>query len=602
MLDGLTPPPLPDPLARLSLSAPLLLPVSSRLSCSLVQLGLVLMEGPTDRSWALRKEAVSITRSETAVLPATTSPASSIAATTLSTASQSSAALTAAPVEVNTPEQAKRKKRAIQMAAIEKTRPPRDRSNRTRPAQDRKRAEIRALRSTIRCTSVLPHDLDRIREQLGEKCSEAMMKRRFEEIKELPSGIMDSEKVLRSQWEAGVQEAFARWEAYKVDVLPRDLDHIREQLEQLGWATPRLGKFTSNPSFGESTKHSAMMKRRFEEIKELPSGTMDRSELLRSKWRAGMQEAFARWEAYKVETERSHAPAACNTPTSAADAGGAAIPSGNDAALALIRWSDESLGDSDGPGGTYRRTTEVLVVETGSGWALPYCGLQATEGSASCSSSPVRPVDHGDALALDAAHGLSRRLLGVDPLDLQTAYVPRTAHLASAAPLFVVCSRWDGELQPSSLADWRWMSIPVAASGLDPYTAPLLLALQPRTAPAAPAIDPPARSSKSLGMPTQPRTAPAAPAIDPPARSSKSLGMPTIKLDETDTVRLRFAVGDRVECNCGQWQIGTVIKLFYTQQSFPAGVCAPYQVKLDSGRKVFAKHDVDSMIRPTRAQ
>ena len=290
-----------------------------------------------------------------------------------------------------------------------------------------------------------------------------------------------------------------------------------------------------------------------------------------------MQEAFARWEAYKVETERSHAPAACNTPTSAADAGGAAIPSGNDAALALIRWSDESLGDSDGPGGTYRRTTEVLVVETGSGWALPYCGLQATEGSASCSSSPVRPVDHGDALALDAAHGLSRRLLGVDPLDLQTAYVPRTAHLASAAPLFVVCSRWDGELQPSSLADWRWMSIPVAASGLDPYTAPLLLALQPRTAPAAPAID-------------------------PPARSSKSLGMPTIKLDETDTVRLRFAVGDRVECNCGQWQIGTVIKLFYTQQSFPAGVCAPYQVKLDSGRKVFAKHDVDSMIRPTRAQ
>ena len=71
----------------------------------------------------------------------------------------------------------------------------------------------------------------------------------------------------------------------------------------------------------------------------------------------------------------------------------------------------------------------------------------------------VRPAgDARDALALDAAHGLSRRLLGVDPLDLQTAYVPRTAHLASAAPLFVVCSRWDGELQPSSLADWRWMS------------------------------------------------------------------------------------------------------------------------------------------------
>ena len=124
----------------------------------------------------------------------------------------------------------------------------------------------------------------------------------------------------------------------------------------------------------------------------------------------------------------------------------------------------------------------------------------------------------------------------------------------------------------------------------------------PCTAPAAPTPDLPARSSNSLGMPTQPRTAPAAPAIDPPARSSKSLGMPTIKLDETDTVRLRFAVGDRVECNCGQWQIGTIIKIFYTQKSFPAGMWAPYLVKLDSGRKVFAKHDVDSMIRPTRAQ
>jgi hypothetical protein len=183
------------------------------------------MEGPTDRSSALRKEAVSITRSESAILPATTSPASSIAATTLSTASQSSAALTAAPVEVNTPEQAKRKKRAIQMAAIEKTRPHRDRSNRTRPAQDRKRAEIREQRALN-----FKIGLDRIREQLGEKCSEAMMKRRFEEMKELPSGIMDTSDVLRSKWEDGVQEAFARWEADKVDVLPRDLDRIREQL------------------------------------------------------------------------------------------------------------------------------------------------------------------------------------------------------------------------------------------------------------------------------------------------------------------------------------------------------------------------------------
>ena len=166
------------------------------------------MEGATDRSSALRLEALSITRSESAILPATT------------TTSQSSAALTAAPVEVNTPEQAKRRQRAIQKAAHEKTRAPRDRSNRTRPAQDRKRAEIReqrALNFKIGYIDVRPHDLDRIREQLGEKCSEAMMKRRFEEMKELPSGIMDTSEVLRAKWEAGVQEAEATWKAYKAE-------------------------------------------------------------------------------------------------------------------------------------------------------------------------------------------------------------------------------------------------------------------------------------------------------------------------------------------------------------------------------------------------
>ena len=178
------------------------------------------MEGATDRSSALRMEALSITRSESAILPATTSPASSIAATTLSTASQSSAALTAAPVEVNTPEQAKRRQRAIQKAAHEKTRAPRDRSNRTRPAQDRKRAEIReqrALQRREQSLNVWPYDLHRIREQLGEKYSETMMKQRFEEMKTLPSGIMDTSEVLRAKWEAGVQEAEATWKAYKAE-------------------------------------------------------------------------------------------------------------------------------------------------------------------------------------------------------------------------------------------------------------------------------------------------------------------------------------------------------------------------------------------------
>ena len=166
------------------------------------------MEGATDRSSALRMEALSITRSESAILPATT------------TTSQSSAALTAAPVEVNTPEQAKRRQRAIQKAAHEKTRAPRDRSNRTRPAQDRKRTEIReqrALQRREQSLNVWPYDLHRIREQLGEKYSETMMKQRFEEMKTLPSGIMDTSEVLRAKWEAGVQEAEATWKAYKAE-------------------------------------------------------------------------------------------------------------------------------------------------------------------------------------------------------------------------------------------------------------------------------------------------------------------------------------------------------------------------------------------------
>ena len=56
-----------------------------------------------------------------------------------------------------------------------------------------------------------------------------------------------------------------------------------------------------------------------------------------------------------------------------------------------------------------------------------------------------------------------------------------------------------------------------------------------------------------------------------------------IVIADKDTVQLRFQVGDRVECNCGSWAPGAIVKLFYTQSSFPAGKCAPYQIKLDGG-------------------
>jgi G3E family GTPase len=71
----------------------------------------------------------------------------------------------------------------------------------------------------------------------------------------------------------------------------------------------------------------------------------------------------------------------------------------------------------------------------------------------------------------------------------------------------------------------------------------------------------------------------------------------TMKMSDAETVKLRFAVGDRVECNCGQWKPGTITKHFYTQSSFPEGMCVPYQVRLDEGKLIFAPQDVDRVVR-----
>ena len=62
---------------------------------------------------------------------------------------------------------------------------------------------------------------------------------------------------------------------------------------------------------------------------------------------------------------------------------------------------------------------------------------------------------------------------------------------------------------------------------------------------------------------------------------------------------LRFKVGDRVKCcvDEGRWASGTVIKLWYTEDSFAQGFYAPYQVELDEGRLVFAPEDSDGCVR-----
>ena len=61
--------------------------------------------------------------------------------------------------------------------------------------------------------------------------------------------------------------------------------------------------------------------------------------------------------------------------------------------------------------------------------------------------------------------------------------------------------------------------------------------------------------------------------------------------------KLRFKPGDRVLCNCGEWEAGIITGLWYREDEWPRGQYAPYQVKLDSGDMICAPNDVDECIR-----
>lgn len=65
---------------------------------------------------------------------------------------------------------------------------------------------------------------------------------------------------------------------------------------------------------------------------------------------------------------------------------------------------------------------------------------------------------------------------------------------------------------------------------------------------------------------------------------------------------LRYDVGTRVMCRIGpnaerDWTSGVITQLWYTQKNWPEGSYAPYKVKLDDGRKIFAPGDIDQVIR-----
>jgi len=64
------------------------------------------------------------------------------------------------------------------------------------------------------------------------------------------------------------------------------------------------------------------------------------------------------------------------------------------------------------------------------------------------------------------------------------------------------------------------------------------------------------------------------------------------------TDELTYKVGDRVKCNCGQWETGTVVKLWYRELLWETGRYSPYQVKLDSGNLIYVPRDTAVFIKP----
>ena len=61
----------------------------------------------------------------------------------------------------------------------------------------------------------------------------------------------------------------------------------------------------------------------------------------------------------------------------------------------------------------------------------------------------------------------------------------------------------------------------------------------------------------------------------------------------------RFAVGATVICRTGatEWSTGVVVAHDYTEESFPEGMVAAYQIKLSNGSLIFAPVDADECIR-----
>lgn len=68
---------------------------------------------------------------------------------------------------------------------------------------------------------------------------------------------------------------------------------------------------------------------------------------------------------------------------------------------------------------------------------------------------------------------------------------------------------------------------------------------------------------------------------------------------EPEPQELRFLVGTDVLCRVGptDWAPGKVQKLWYRESGWPDGAYAPYKIRLNDGRDIFAPQDMDQIIR-----
>ena len=73
--------------------------------------------------------------------------------------------------------------------------------------------------------------------------------------------------------------------------------------------------------------------------------------------------------------------------------------------------------------------------------------------------------------------------------------------------------------------------------------------------------------------------------------------------DAVNTPPLRFKIGQAVQCRFEErWSKGTIVKIWYREDHWPASHFEPYQIQLEDGTLIAAPLDEDCSIREPRGQ